>query len=244
MCRLTTVVVIALVAPLLHQGRSQSSPTVKPPPATTAAPAPNSTESVGTIPSESPNYYLLIGGGTLLFALLIFGCYVTLMWQQRSLRLYRSTFEEIIKERLETRREIQRTVQRGEYVVNNYDEYAQKDDEDERDDDTSPAAMRARILGQHYQAQKYVEHVEERALIKSAPHPKTYVGKGPIFRSSDPYCMAEAAMPSSRAVDAQRTTWSAGEGSIDSVVEGVSVAQSNLDAIRIRTQLRHLSTIL
>jgi hypothetical protein len=102
------------------------------------------------------------------------------MWQQKALRLYKSTFEETIKDRGRARREIEYAFKMGENRLNDYAAQKEGDADEDIISDLSPVAMRARILGQQYTAAKYVEKKQAHPLTV-APSPATYVGRGPVY---------------------------------------------------------------
>lgn len=166
-------------APLTTQ-RSTLAPVV------VATPAPLIPTNTSAAEAQRIEFPIIIGGGVVFFCLLIGACYVVLMWQQKALRLYKATFEEAIKERGKARREIQEVILRGENKVFDYAAKGNDDANGEEDDDMSPAAMRARILGQHYTAARYVERVVAHPMKQESEHPSKYVGKGPVYMRPRP----------------------------------------------------------
>lgn len=116
----------------------------------------------------------------MIFALVIGACYVTFMWQQKALRLYKANYEEIIKDRGRARREIEDVFRKGENRVFDYKADKEGGGDEEIISDLSPVAMRARILGQQYTAARYVEKKQAHPMT-IAPSPKTYVGRGPVY---------------------------------------------------------------
>lgn len=104
----------------------------------------------------------------MLFALLISGCYVTLMWQQRAFRLYKRQFEDVIKQRGALRRELKERIMTGKVksfasssAVKKFNPNAKDDVEDgmtfEERQALSPVALRSMILGQEFQGATFVE---------------------------------------------------------------------------------------